>query len=332
MARSGERPTVDTPPRDHHATIFLPGELADRIDAVRRQWDPGMVARIAPHATLVYPHEAPIAALLVERLRDAASATPPFRLRLGELRHSANHDAVWIQLEDVDGGYAALRERILPPPFRAQGFPPHVTLVHPRTSSRGPELWAASRDWRNDAEFTAREVMVTAFDGARWIVVARCALAGAGSRPRVERWRELAGEAVAPLVAESEGAGLRLVRRLVDDWASGANRFDRPGEAFFVAVQDGRVIGVCGLNVDPYAGIARVGRVRHLYVLTAHRRRGVGRSLVQAVVEAAGDRFDELRLRTQDPAAARLYECLGFVACTDAAASTHRRLLVHPSG
>jgi GNAT superfamily N-acetyltransferase len=94
-----------------------------------------------------------------------------------------------------------------------------------------------------------------------------------------------------------------------------------------VAVQDGRVIGVCGLNVDPYAGIPRVGRVRHLYVLTAHRRGGVGRSLVEAVVDAAGDRFDELRLRTQNPAAARLYERLGFAACTAAAASTHRRHL-----
>jgi hypothetical protein len=32
---------------------------------VRRHWDPAMVARIAAHATLVYPHEAPIADLLV---------------------------------------------------------------------------------------------------------------------------------------------------------------------------------------------------------------------------------------------------------------------------
>jgi GNAT superfamily N-acetyltransferase len=287
-----------------------------------------MAARIAVHMTVVYPHEAPIADLLVERLGDAASATPPFRLRLGELRHSANHDAVWVHLKDVDGGYAALRERLLRPPFRADGFPPHVTLVHPRTSSRGRELWAASRDWRDDAEFTAREVTVTAFDGARWIVVTRSALGGAaGSSPRIERWRELPGEAVDALVVESERAGLRLVRRLVDEWASGANRFDRPDEAFFVAVQDGRVIGVCGLNVDPFAGIPRVGRVRHLYVLTAHRRGGVGRRLVEAVVEAAGNRFDELRLRTQNPAAARLYERLGFAACTAAAASTHRRRL-----
>jgi GNAT superfamily N-acetyltransferase len=227
----------------------------------------------------------------------------------------------------VDGGYATLRERVLRPPFQTEAFPPHVTLVHPRTSRRGRELWAAGRDWRYDAEFTAREVTVTAFDGDRWIVMARFALGGAVSTPRVERWRALPDETLGALVAESEGAGLRLVRRLVDDWASGANRFDRPGEAFFVAVQDGHVVGVCGLNVDPYAGAPRVGRVRHLYVLTAHRRGGVGRRLVEAVVEAAGGRFDELRLRTQNPAAARLYERLGFAPCTDATASSHRRRL-----
>jgi 2'-5' RNA ligase len=141
-----------------------------------------MAAQIAAHTTLVYPHEAPSADLLIERLGDAASVTPPFRLRLrrGELHHSANHDAVWVPLEDVDGGHAALRERLLRPPFRPAGFPPHVTLVHPRTSSRGRELWTADRDWHHEAEFVIREVTVTAFDGARWIVVARCALGGAG--------------------------------------------------------------------------------------------------------------------------------------------------------
>jgi len=52
------------------------------------------------------------------------------------------------------------------------------------------------------------------------------------------------------LLAESEQAGLRLVRRLIEEWVSGANRFDRPGEMLVGAWLDGRVVGVCGLNVD----------------------------------------------------------------------------------
>lgn len=129
---------------------------------------------------------------------------------------------------------------------------------------------------------------------------------------RVERLSALPPGFVDALVDESERAGLRFVRRLAEEWASGANRFDGPGEALFAALMDGRVIGVCGLNVDPYAATPRIGRVRHLYVLSACRRLGIGQRLVGEVVEAARGPFDTLRLRTQNPAAARLYERLGF--------------------
>jgi GNAT superfamily N-acetyltransferase len=130
----------------------------------------------------------------------------------------------------------------------------------------------------------------------------------------VERVGDLRWDALEALVVESERDGLRFLRRLADEWASGANRFDRAGEALFAALLDGRLVGVCGLNVDPYAASPLVGRVRHLYVLTAHRRLGVGRRLVEEVIRVARNHFDTLRLRTHNPAAARLYEALGFRA------------------
>ena len=128
----------------------------------------------------------------------------------------------------------------------------------------------------------------------------------------VERVSELRWDAVESLVVESEHAGLGFVRRLVDEWASGRNRFDRPGEVLLGAPTDGRFVGVCGLNVDPYTATPAVGRVRHLYVLESRRRLGVGRRLVEEIVRTAGGRFDTLRLRTHNPSAARLYEALGF--------------------
>ena len=42
----------------------------------------------------------------------------------------------------------------------------------------------------------------------------------------------------------------------------------------------------------------------------------------------AGRRFDSLRLRTENPAAARFYEALGFRPCGGAADSTHVMELV----
>ena len=134
----------------------------------------------------------------------------------------------------------------------------------------------------------------------------------------IQALRELSSDRVGDLLVDSEAADSRIVRRLIDDWAAGANRFDRPGEALFGASMAGRLVGVCGLNVDPYVGDPRIGRVRHLYVLTACRRHGVGRQLVARIIEVAADRFDSLRLRTNNPEAARLYEAAGFRACAEA--------------
>jgi len=132
-----------------------------------------------------------------------------------------------------------------------------------------------------------------------------------------DRLHDLTSPDVSVLVAESEHAGLRLVRRLVDEWRDGTNRFDRAGEALFGAWVDGRLVGVCGLNVDPYARDPKVGRVRHLYVLVDSRRLGVARALMAETLAAARGRFPTLRLSTSNPAAAKLYESLGFHPVTE---------------
>ena len=80
-----------------------------------------------------------------------------------------------------------------------------------------------------------------------------------------------------------------------------------------VATEGETPVAVCGLNRDPYLGDPGVGRVRHLYVLKAYRHLGLGRSLVQAVMDAAQGHFHMLTLRTENPVAARLYVSLGFV-------------------
>jgi hypothetical protein len=60
----------------------------------------------------------------------------------------------------------------------------------------------------------------------------------------IERLRGLPVDALGALIAESEQAGLRFVRRLVEEWGTGANRFDRSGEALFAAWVDGQLVGV----------------------------------------------------------------------------------------
>ena len=139
----------------------------------------------------------------------------------------------------------------------------------------------------------------------------------------IERVTRLSVFELTPLMVESRQAGLRLLERLLDEWLRGGNRFNRPGEALWIAREDRRVVGVCGLNIDPYVNSRRVGRVRRLYVSMARRRRGIGRQLVERLITAARGTFGQLRLRTSNPAAARFYETLGFRRLVGGVQFTH---------
>jgi ribosomal protein S18 acetylase RimI-like enzyme len=143
-------------------------------------------------------------------------------------------------------------------------------------------------------------------------------------RAVIQRVSDAPADRLAALAVESERQGFGFVRRLIHEWGSGTNRFDRPGEVLFVATTPGgEAVGVCGLNVDPYADDPRTGRVRHLYVMVAHRRSGVGEQLVTDVVEAAHGRFDRLHLLVTNPNAARLYERMGFRRAGEGRHHTH---------
>ena len=128
----------------------------------------------------------------------------------------------------------------------------------------------------------------------------------------VARAFELPREELQRLVEESLREGLRFLTRLCHEWETGENRFDRPGEALFLAWSADDLVGICGLNRDPNTTDSTVGRVRHLYVRSSHRRLGVGRLLTSAVVEHARRSFHSVRLRTDSPAGAAFYRALGF--------------------
>ena len=120
---------------------------------------------------------------------------------------------------------------------------------------------------------------------------------------------------------EAGAQGFRFIDRLCTDWDSGANKFDRTGECLLGASVNGALIGVGGLNNDPYLHRADVGRVRHLYVLQEWRRKGVGRTLISRLVDEARRSFREVRLRTDTNEAARFYAQCGFRPSNDATAS-----------
>ncbi|WP_193726822.1 GNAT family N-acetyltransferase [Paenibacillus guangzhouensis] len=80
------------------------------------------------------------------------------------------------------------------------------------------------------------------------------------------------------LLEESISEGYKFVQKLIDDYTVGSNKFNRSGETLFVAIIDEEVVGIGGLNIDPYLDLNDVGRLRHLYVLPRYRSSGVGKN------------------------------------------------------
>src|SRR6188768_3707864 len=83
------------------------------------------------------------------------------------------------------------------------------------------------------------------------------------------------------LLEASETEGYDFVRRVIDQWANGANRFERPGEAPLGSFAGEQLIGVCGLMRDHYLDDPRVARLRNVYVLPGLRGQGVGAALTR---------------------------------------------------
>jgi 2'-5' RNA ligase len=121
---------------------MLEGTAAERVQELRRRWDPVMADRIDPHLTLVYPQEFTDEALLLERTANAASRVPPFEVCPGTVEPS-NLGGVWSHVSDDSGSWSELRTEILAPPFKRYPVTPHITIVHPRTSHRSQEALAA---------------------------------------------------------------------------------------------------------------------------------------------------------------------------------------------
>ncbi|MER9337381.1 GNAT family N-acetyltransferase [Mesorhizobium sp. M0293] len=125
------------------------------------------------------------------------------------------------------------------------------------------------------------------------------------------------------LKQESRLEGYWMLVRLADGWASGRNKFLKRGEALYGAWHGRELAGVCGLNIDPYFEGRGHGRVRHLFVSARHRRTGLGRMLVETVIDRARRHFTVLNTRAPREAFG-FYERLGFLPVEGEEFVTHR--------
>lgn len=157
-----------------HLCVAVTGPVAERLEVLRRGWDPVMAALVPVHVTITYPEETGDDELLVRRAARCVVRTRPFRLRVGaSFAEDDGHGGVFFAVEDVEQGWARLRRGLLAPPFRALDFPPHVTVVHPRTSPNGPACLAALADHDLPGEFQVTELLFTETTASAFRVLRR---------------------------------------------------------------------------------------------------------------------------------------------------------------
>lgn len=130
-----------------------------------------------------------------------------------------------------------------------------------------------------------------------------------------------------PLLQEARQQGFEFLDRLVEEYLDGTNQFRQPGEALFGGYSGQQLVAIGGLNRDPYLQEADTGRVRHVYVLSPWRGQGVGKQLVQRIIDEARHHYRLLTLRTLTEPASKFYCAIGFQTKLEVPGATHYLVL-----
>ena len=123
-------------------------------------------------------------------------------------------------------------------------------------------------------------------------------------------------------VAKKEG--YNLINRLVTEYDSGENKFDREGEQLIGFVMDDMIVALCGLNIEPTN--IQYGRIKRLYVLPAYRNQGIGTELVNHLIEYARHYYKGVVVNIGNLSVNYFYESIGFNS-VDNPSFTHLWLL-----
>lgn len=85
--------------------------------------------------------------------------------------------------------------------------------------------------------------------------------------------------------------------------------------ALLAAFEDGGLVGIGGMTAEPDDGSAR--RMRRLFVTQAARRRGVARTLANALLAEALCEACRVTVHAGNPGAAQFWEAMGFAPVED---------------
>lgn len=109
---------------------------------------------------------------------------------------------------------------------------------------------------------------------------------------------------------EARREGYRFVERLVGEWESGQNRFEQAGESMMIAYEEGVVVAIGGITVDPV--VAEALRMRRFYVRNSFRRQGLAQRLAEALLKSVEKSGKTITVNAGTPDAPAFWEAMGF--------------------
>ncbi|AHA06160.1 MULTISPECIES: GNAT family N-acetyltransferase [Bacillus] len=118
---------------------------------------------------------------------------------------------------------------------------------------------------------------------------------------------------ISHLVQDSKEGGFNFLIKLINEYENKINVFNKTGECLYGIFQREKLIGIGGLNEDPYTENNKIGRVRRFYIAKEYRRKGLGRLLLVRILSDAKKYFNIVVLNTDTEQGDKFYTSGGFV-------------------
>nr|WP_141436352.1 GNAT family N-acetyltransferase [Bacillus cereus] len=129
------------------------------------------------------------------------------------------------------------------------------------------------------------------------------------------------------LVQESKEEGFNFLTKLVNEYETEINTFNKTGECLYGIFQEEMLIGIGGLNKDPYTEDNKIGRLRRFYISKDYRRIGLGKLLLNRLLSHAEKYFQIVVLHTDTKQGDMFYTANGFVKGEICKGSSHYKVL-----
>ena len=129
------------------------------------------------------------------------------------------------------------------------------------------------------------------------------------------------------LVQESKDEGFYFLIKLISEYENKINTFNKTGECLYGIFHGEKLIGIGGLNEDPYTENNKIGRLRRFYITKDYRRIGLGNLLLKRLLYHAEKYFKVVVLHTDTKQGDAFYIANGFVKGDFFKRSSHYKVL-----